>query len=105
MEWYGYLIFVVTFLFLLWLYIGLQIAIMIVTPNIKRISETMVEESQRDPSLIPYLNDHLTSKYHIKSKFGYSLQLYELIEYKDSKRFVVMSHGYTYSHHGTIKYA
>lgn len=105
MEWYEYLIFFVIFIFLLWFYIGLQIAMMIVTPYIKNINETLVEESQRDPSLIPYLNKHLTDKFKIKSKFGYQLQVYELIENKENKRFVVMSHGYTYSHHGTIKYA
>lgn len=105
MEWYEYMIFIVVFVFLLWFYIGLQIAMMIVTPNTKSIGETMVEESQRDPSMIPYLNNHLTKEYHIKSKFGYPIHIYEMLEYKDSNRFVIMSHGYTYSHHGTIKYA
>ncbi|MFP4478390.1 MAG: alpha/beta hydrolase [Candidatus Izemoplasmatales bacterium] len=105
MEWLQYVIFIGVFIFLLWFYIGLQIALMIVRPNIKSISQTMVEESERDPSLIPYLNKHLTNKHRIKSKYHYSIQVYEMIENEESKRFVVMAHGYTYSHHGTIKYA
>ncbi|QWC00122.1 alpha/beta hydrolase [Mycoplasmatota bacterium] len=105
MAWYGYLIFFFVFIFLIWMYIGLQIAISIVTPHVKTLGETMLEESKRDPSLIPYLKAHRTKKYHIKSKYGYQIAIYEFIEYKDSKKFVVMSHGYTYSYHGTIKYA
>jgi dipeptidyl aminopeptidase/acylaminoacyl peptidase len=105
MDWFEYIIFIVVFIFLLWLFIGLQIAMMIVTPHPKSIDETMLEETKRDPSMIPYFNNHLTNEYHIKSNFNYPIHIYEMIKNKNSKRFVVVSHGYTYSHHGTIKYA
>lgn len=105
MGWLEYSLFALIFILLVWFYLGLLIALAIVTPRIKTLNETVLEESLRDPSLIPYLNDHLTSDYTLVSKYGYSIHVYELIKDSQLKKFVVLSHGHTYSHHGVIKYA
>ncbi|MFW5793907.1 MAG: alpha/beta hydrolase [Bacillota bacterium] len=104
MAWQYYLVFALVLLFLLYLYIALQIALAIVIPKVKSLEDTIEEESLRDISLIKYLNDNITSEYMIKSRYGYKLKVYEMVNLKSNK-YVVISHGYTYSHLGSIKYA
>ena len=104
MVWEYYLVFALVLLFLLYLYIGLQIAMTIVLPKVKTLENTIEEESLRDKSLIKYLDDNKTSEYTIKSRYGYNIKIYEMVNLKSNK-YVIISHGYTYSHLGSIKYA
>jgi hypothetical protein len=105
MEWYGYIIVVMVIILLFWLYIGMQIAISIVLPKVRRLDVTAIEENERDSSLMMFYHEHLTKTYQIQSQHDYPLQVYEMIKDVKIKKFVVISHGYTYSHHGSIKYA
>lgn len=105
MGWLGYVILFLVFILLLYLYIGLQIAMLIVVPKVKSINETLLEEATRDASLIPFLKDNQSKEYNILSQYKYPLHVYEMVKDKDNKKFVVLVHGYTYSHHGVIKYA
>ncbi|QLY40712.1 alpha/beta hydrolase [Hujiaoplasma nucleasis] len=105
MDSYVYLIFTFIFVFLLYAYVALHIAISIVTPKVRKLSVTRLEESERDTSLIPFYDKNKTNEYMIKSKYGYDLAVYELITNDKNKDFVLIDHGYTYSHYGSIKYA
>ena len=104
LEWYGYVIIIVVFILLFWMYIGLYVAMEIVTPSVKTLNQTEVEEASRDESLLLYLRENLTNQYQIKSIYGYMLQVYEMVKDPENNKFVVIAHGYTYSHHGAIKY-
>ncbi|HKL47704.1 MAG TPA: alpha/beta fold hydrolase [Candidatus Izemoplasmatales bacterium] len=106
MDWIIYtLIFLLVMLALVWLYIGLYVAMTIVTPTVRTLEQTEDEENQRDDGLMVYYHQHITDDYTIKSLKGYKLYVYEMILNPSIKKFVVISHGYTYSHHGSIKYA
>lgn len=106
MDWvlYGF-IFFVFMLVMIWLYIGLYVAMSIVTPKVKAIDDIEVEENGRDASLMPFYHQHLSKEVKIRSSMGYPLYLYEMIQDPDAKKFVVIAHGYTYGHYGSIKYA
>ncbi|MCF7924833.1 MAG: lysophospholipase [Candidatus Izimaplasma sp.] len=104
MTWEFYLIFSIVILILLYLYVAMQIAIIVVLPKVKGINQTIEEESLRDSSLVIYLENNKTSEYDIISRYGYKIRVYELFNVKTDK-YVVISHGYTYSHLGSIKYA
>jgi len=103
-EPYMYVIFLMVIVILYWMTIGLHIALSVVCPKTKSLEITEKEENERDNSLLDFYHMHLTDQRYIKSKFGYSLAIYDMIHHQTNK-FVVMSHGYTYSHHGLIKYA
>jgi alpha-beta hydrolase superfamily lysophospholipase len=106
MDWTVYaLIFFLVMLILLWLYIGLYVAMSIITPKVRNLDETAYEEDQRDHELLDYYQNHLTDDYAIKSTHNYPLHVYEMIQDPSIKKYVVIVHGYTYSHHGSIKYA
>jgi hypothetical protein len=106
MDWTLYaLIFFLVMVILVWLYIGLYVAMSIITPKVRNLEETAHEEDQRDHVLLDYYRHHLTDDYTIKSTRAYPLHIYEMIQDPDIKKFVVVVHGYTYSHHGSIKYA
>ncbi|MFO7968639.1 MAG: alpha/beta hydrolase [Candidatus Izemoplasmatales bacterium] len=104
MGWEIYVLFGFILLFLVYLYISLQIAMSIVLPKVKSLEKTIEEETTRDKTLIDYLKDNKTKEYSLKSRYGYKLQVYEMFNLKTNK-YVVISHGYTYSHLGSIKYA
>lgn len=105
MEWYGYVIFIVVVIFLFWLYIGMQIAMSIVLPKVRGLDKTEIEENERDHRLMGIYHKALSRTYSIQSKYKYPIAIYEMIQDPLVKKFVVISHGYTYSHHGSIKYA
>lgn len=105
MEWYIYLIIFLVIIILFWLYIGMQIAMSIIVPRVRGLSKTEIEEHERDDTLLDFYHQSLTKVYAIESTHHYPLAVYEMILDQSIKRFVVISHGYTYSHHGSIKYA
>ena len=96
---------VIVSLLIVWLVIGFVFAKMIVKPKVRSLRETEKEEDCRDETLIDFYHQHLTKTYAISSPFGYQLQVYEMIQEPHNKRFVVVAHGHTYSHHGSIKFA
>lgn len=100
-----YLIFGLIIIVLFWLYIAMQIAMSIVVPKVRNLNKTIVEENERDHRLIDYYQSHKTNELEIESAYKYPIHIYEMIQDRKIKKFVVISHGYTYSHHGSIKYA
>jgi fermentation-respiration switch protein FrsA (DUF1100 family) len=70
--------------------------------------ETRIKENERTPDLLEAYDAWEKIPYWIPSRFGYDLKVYFLpLRTGDvpNKRFVVIAHGFTYTHHGSIKYA
>jgi dipeptidyl aminopeptidase/acylaminoacyl peptidase len=92
------------FLFLVFLFACMQIAFSIVLPKRRSLDESKALETQKDDSLFAFYDDKLTETIDFKSRYGYNLKLYSFINEK-TKKFMVISHGHTYTHHGALKYA
>lgn len=72
------------------------------------LEQTRAKEMERTPDLLKEYDRWEKRPYWIHSRFGYDLKTYFLPTEKNDgpiKKFVVIAHGYTYSHHGSIKYA
>jgi fermentation-respiration switch protein FrsA (DUF1100 family) len=82
----------------------MQIAFSIVLPKRRNLEESKLLETQKDETLFAFYNDKLTETIDLKSRYGYNLKLYSFINEKTQK-FMVISHGHTYTHHGALKYA
>ena len=98
-------IIVLIFICLLILYVGLQIALSIVTPKRRSLKKTRELENERGLGLMEFYDEKKHDECFIKSRYGYKLRLYFFITDNDSDKYVVMAHGHTYTHHGCIKYA
>jgi hypothetical protein len=77
----------------------------IIKPNRRSLMETAVMEEETYPGIMEFYKENLTSEYKVKSEYGYELQVYYLKNQNDSKKYMVMAHGHTYTHHGCLKYA
>jgi dipeptidyl aminopeptidase/acylaminoacyl peptidase len=92
------------FIFLIILFVSLQIAFTIVLPRKRSLGDTEKLEKSKDSTLFDFYDKYLSKTKYIKSRFGYQLKLYYFLK-EESKKFVVIAHGHTYTHHGCIKYA
>ncbi|MDD4070316.1 MAG: alpha/beta hydrolase [Candidatus Izemoplasmatales bacterium] len=92
------------FIFLIFLYICLQIAFTLVLPKTVSLEQSLQNEKSKEESLISFYETKLSKQKLIKSRYGYNIMLYYMINHKNNK-FVVIAHGHTYTHHGAIKYA
>lgn len=110
MEWYEYLIIsVVIFLVFITLFTGFKIAQSIFHPTRHSLLETRLTEMEKTPDLLRLYDQWEKIEYQIETRHGYPLKAYYLpIDHHPNSsvdRFVVIAHGYTYTHHGGIKYA
>jgi hypothetical protein len=62
-------------------------------------------ENKRSPGLMDIYDRWTLDPYRIKSRHHYELQLYHLPADCVSNRYVIIAHGYGYTHHGSVKYA
>jgi len=93
-----------TFLILIILFVCLQIAFSIVLPKTRNLEMTRELELKKDETLFDFYDNYLTKEKNIKSRYGYNLTLYYFLN-PESKKFIVIAHGHTYTHHGGLKYA
>lgn len=94
----------VILLFLIFLFVALQIAFTIVLPKKRSLALTKEMELAKDALIFDFYNEHLTKESFIESRYGYNIKLYYFLS-SESKKYVIMSHGHTHSHHGMLKYA
>lgn len=110
MLWYEFLIIGVSVLLIfLIFYTGFVVAQSIYNPKRYSLMETRLREIQKTPDLIEEYDEWEKIPYIIQCRNGYDLKAYYLpnnsIHQENSNRFVIIAHGYTYTHHGGIKYA
>jgi hypothetical protein len=89
--------------------IGWAIARSMYHPSRLSLSQTRDKEKERTPDLLALFDTWDRTGYVISSRYGYPLQCY-FFPSPEKKRdhsapLVIISHGYTYSHYGGIKYA
>lgn len=96
---------VIVFILLVFIISGSYITLSIIKPRRRSFLETSMTEEEMYPGIMDFYKKSLTSTYQINSRYGYKIQCYFLKHQSSEKRFVVMAHGHTYTHHGCLKYA
>ncbi|MBI9008840.1 MAG: alpha/beta hydrolase [Tenericutes bacterium] len=100
-----YIIITIVVLILIGFIVGTVFTFGLIKPKKRNFIETAEIESEYYPGIMEFYKENLTTKYIVKSKYGYDLQAYFLKNKIESKKFMVMAHGHTYTHHGCLKYA
>jgi len=96
---------VVLIIVILILFGGLYIALKITRPVRKSLLESAIIEAENLPKIMDFYKQYKTDEYVITTQSGIKLQAYYFKNMIDTNKFIVMSHGHTYTHHGCVKYA
>jgi hypothetical protein len=106
MNWYEWGLIALLFLIIAFVvivgYIG---AARLFFPKHGDFTYTRRRENERSPGLMDIYDSWQIEKYHIDSRHDYKIAVYYVEANVKSKNFVVIAHGYGYTHHGIIKYA
>ncbi|MCK5732081.1 MAG: alpha/beta hydrolase [Tenericutes bacterium] len=94
-------VFIVLVLFMAGLYIAFRTA----KPPRRSLLDTSTLEEEYFNGIMDFYRNSVTSEYIVKTKDGLSLQAYFLKYIVETNKYIVMSHGHTYTHHGCLKYA
>lgn len=106
MAWYCWLIIaLIAAILLVFIVAGFIAANSLYHPKTFSLAETFAKENERSPGLMDDYVSWKRESYTIKSRFGYSMQVHYVPAQELTKRFVIIAHGYSYTHHGAVKYA
>lgn len=105
MEWYFWVGIVILILLLISFIGGLYVALKVAKPPRRSLLETSAIEEEQLKGIMDFYNNSVTDEYKIKTDDGLNLQAYFMKNELDSNKYIVMSHGHTYTHHGVLKYA
>ncbi len=109
MEWYELLVWgILVFLVIVITLISYYVAISMIHPHRKSLLESRQIEMSKTPDLMEAYDTWQKITYTIETRNRYDLKAYYLpTEQKNDgiKRFCIIAHGYSYTHHGGIKYA
>ena len=105
--WYWYVLGALVLLDLILVYVGNMMAGMIIDPkkNKRSLETTAKIEEENWPGIMEWYEKALTNKYVLKSEYGYDLQMYFLKNKVETNNYIIIAHGHTYTHHGSLKYA
>jgi dipeptidyl aminopeptidase/acylaminoacyl peptidase len=96
---------VAVFIILIIMFAFMQIAFSIVIPSKKSIVKTREIEKEKDSELIAFYDELMAKTTTFKSRYNYDIAMYYFLQKENTKKFVVIAHGHTYTHFGSIKYA
>jgi len=105
MPFYIWILIAIISLLIFFVISGLIVTAGIITPKRRSLLETRILEEEKYPGIMEFYSKNLNNTYKIKSRFGYDLALYFIKSNDENKKYLVMSHGHTYTHHGCLKYA
>lgn len=105
MPYYGWIIVAVSILIIGCFLIGFVIAFRTVKPKRRSLLETSMLEEEYSNGIMEFYQKNKTKEYRVRSKYGYELQAYFFQNKEVTNKYIVMSHGITYTHHGCLKYA
>lgn len=105
--WYWYVIGALVLIDVILLLVGNMMAGMIIDPKKNKRSLEMTAEIEEEnwPGIMEWYSNSLTTEYTLKSEYGYDIRAYYLENEKKTNNFLVIAHGHTYTHHGSLKYA
>ena len=100
----------IVIVFFLALLFGVQILGYVIAKNIfhpyaRSLEDTRNNENEVSPGLMDLYDSWSVDRYRIKTSNKTEIQIYDVTPYIATNKFVVIAHGYTYTHHGAIKYA
>lgn len=84
---------------------SIYIVLKIIKPNRKSLLESSIIEEENLPKIMDFYKRFKTDEYVINTRDGIKLQAYYFKNILDTDKYIVMSHGHTYTHHGCVKYA
>lgn len=67
--------------------------------------ETRQTETEKSPGLMKEYDTWDIASYTLKTTNGYNIKVYDVEPIEPTLDFVVIGHGFTYTHHGAVKYA
>lgn len=105
MEWYFWVIIIVSILLIISIIGGLFVALKVAKPPRRSLLDTSILEEELNPGIMDFYKKSLTREYKIKTKDGLLLQAYFFKNNEETDKYIVMPHGHTYTHHGMLKYA
>ncbi|MFA5466287.1 MAG: alpha/beta hydrolase [Candidatus Izemoplasmatales bacterium] len=106
MEWYDYIwISVLALAVLFVIIVGYVGAYRLFHPAHGDLEYSRKRENERSPGLMAVYDSWAIAKYTVASRHGYDLAVYHVKANQISKRYVILAHGYGYTHHGVVKYA
>lgn len=88
-----------------YLLITFYIARSLYHPMRKSLLETKTLEDERHPGIMARYDMWEKEAFTVPSRHGYGLKAYYIAAPRPSKKYVIIAHGYTYTHHGSVKYA
>lgn len=100
----------VVIVFFLALFIGIQVLSYIIAKNIfhpvaRTLDDTRNNENEMSPGLMELYDSWNIEAFRIKTSNRTEIQVYDIVPSMETNKFVVIAHGYTYTHHGSVKYA
>ncbi len=105
MRYYFWILLILILILVILFWGGSFIAFGIIKPNRRSLLDTASLEEEKYPGIMSFYKENLKNQYEIKSRYNYNLAVYYLENKLSSNKFLVMSHGHTYTHHGCLKYA
>ncbi|MFH0992910.1 MAG: alpha/beta hydrolase [bacterium] len=110
MPWYDLLLIILaSAVIITFLAFGWRIAFGAYHPRRRSLMETRAIETENTPDLMAAYDAWEKTSYLVRSPFGYDLMTHFFPcsgpETGINHQFVIIAHGFTYTHHGAIKYA
>ncbi len=106
MQWYEWALLAIAFLAVAFVIIvGFIGAKRLYHPGKGDLAHTRRREEERSPGLMAIYDTWPINEYDLASRHGYRIRVYHVPAKDPSKNYVVLAHGYSYSHHGVVKYA
>lgn len=99
------IIVVIAFIISLFFAFAYYVAKSIFHPIRYSLLETRQTENEKSPGLMKEYDSWDIASYFIHTKNGYQIKVYDVEPIEPTLDFVVIAHGFTYTHHGAVKYA
>lgn len=81
------------------------IALLMTHPKRFSLLESRLIEENSDAELMKYYDTWDVNEFDLPTEQGYTIKLYDITPKEKTNQIIIIAHGYTYTHHGSIKYA
>jgi len=106
MDWVYYLLIsIVVIIPLFYIGFSLMVTKTLIHPKTYTLAESRMKENELSFGLMDLYDTWNIVKSDLMTKNGYLVRVYDVLPDIATNKFCVIAHGYTYTHHGSIKYA